>query len=90
MEQGQVAEREQTAKDVRKDVLRKYESISKRRGGLAVVPAEKGVCTGCHMQLPPQLFNVLHRGSTIEQCPACQRIIYFAEAVEANAGGAEG
>jgi predicted nucleic acid-binding Zn-ribbon protein len=31
------------------------------------------------MQLPPQLFNILQRGSTIEHCPSCQRIVYFEE-----------
>jgi predicted nucleic acid-binding Zn-ribbon protein len=59
-------------------VLRKYQQIRRQRG-LAVVEARSGVCSGCHMQLPPQLFNILHRGNSIELCPNCQRIVYFPE-----------
>jgi uncharacterized protein len=72
----QQADRDRMATSVRKDVLAEYEAIRRRRG-LAVVPARHGVCTGCNMHLPPQLYNILHGGSTIEHCPSCHRIIYF-------------
>ena len=72
----QQADRDRMAKSVRKDVLAEYEAIRRRRG-LAVVPARHGVCTGCNMHLPPQLYNILHGGTTIEHCPSCHRIIYF-------------
>jgi hypothetical protein len=29
------------------------------------------------MSLPPQLFHRLRREPMIEQCPSCQRLIYF-------------
>ncbi|MBW2734063.1 MAG: hypothetical protein JRH20_16875, partial [Deltaproteobacteria bacterium] len=47
------------------------------RGGIGVVRAAEGACSGCHMRLPPQLYNILQRNETIEQCPNCQRIIYY-------------
>ncbi len=72
------AERDQIAAQVRPDVLKKYGTIRMRRG-LAVVPVVKGVCQGCHMSIPPQLFNLLQRGSSIETCPQCARIIYWSE-----------
>jgi hypothetical protein len=68
--------RERMAESIRKDILSKYQTIQKRRG-LAVVAAERGVCTGCNMHLPPQLYNILQRGNSIEFCPTCQRIVYF-------------
>jgi len=74
----QVDGRQRMASTIRKEVLAKYETIRRRRG-LAVVPARHGVCTGCNMHLPPQLYNILHRGNTIEHCPSCQRIIYYEE-----------
>ena len=74
------AQRDKMAKDIRRDVMVKYNAIRNRRGN-AVVPARKGVCTGCHMQLPPQLFNTLQRENSIEYCPSCRRIVYF-EGVE--------
>ena len=69
-------ERDKMAATVRKEVLVKYDAIRRRRGQ-AVVPARHGVCTGCNMHLPPQLYNILQRGNTIELCPSCHRIIYF-------------
>jgi predicted nucleic acid-binding Zn-ribbon protein len=29
------------------------------------------------MALPPQLFHRLRRDPVLEQCPSCNRIIYF-------------
>lgn len=69
-------DRNKMAEAIRKDVYAKYDAIRKRRGN-AVVPVKDGVCTGCHMQVPPQLFNILQVGDSIEYCPACKRIIFF-------------
>jgi predicted nucleic acid-binding Zn-ribbon protein len=75
---GERAERDAIAKKVRPDVLKRYGTIRIRRG-LAVVPVIKGTCQGCHMSIPPQLFNLLQRGNSIETCPQCNRIIYWSE-----------
>ena len=84
------AERDKLAADVKADVLKRYSSIRMRRG-LAVVSVRNGTCQGCNMNIPPQLFNVLQRGQTIETCPSCHRIIYWEEimkdpAAEASQG----
>lgn len=73
---GEHAERDLIAAKVKPDILKKYGTIRIRRG-LAVVPVVKGVCQGCHMSIPPQLFNILQRAVTIETCPTCNRIIYW-------------
>lgn len=73
--------REATAKLVRPDVLRKYGTIRMRRG-MAVVAVKDGTCRGCNMNIPPQLYNVLQRGSSLELCPNCNRIIYWAKLLE--------
>jgi uncharacterized protein len=70
--------RDALAAQVKPEFLKKYSSIRLRRG-LAVVPVVKGVCQGCHMTIPPQLFNLLQRGTSIETCPTCARIIYWSE-----------
>ncbi len=69
-------ERDQVARDVRPEVLKRYSGIRIRRG-LAVVGVRNGTCRGCNMNIPPQLYNVLQRGSSIETCPSCHRIIYW-------------
>ncbi|MSP61594.1 MAG: hypothetical protein EXR72_14895 [Myxococcales bacterium] len=73
--------RDAEAKAVRADVLKKYAAIQMRRG-LAVVPVHNGTCRGCNMNIPPQLFNTLQRGSSIELCPNCNRIIYWDKLME--------
>lgn len=72
------AERDKLAAGVKPDVLKRYSSIRLRRG-LAVVCVRSGTCQGCNMNIPPQLFNVLQRGASIETCPSCHRIIYWEE-----------
>ena len=71
-------ERNQLAAKVRPEVLKRYSTIRIRRG-LAVVPVVRGACQGCHMKIPPQLFNQLQRGNSVEACPTCYRIIYWDE-----------
>lgn len=75
VEVGQAA-RDKMTKGIRKDLLARYDHI-RRAAGDAVVPARSGVCTGCDMMLPPQLFNILQRGDSVETCPSCRRIVYF-------------
>jgi predicted nucleic acid-binding Zn-ribbon protein len=70
------AEREKVAAEVKPEVLKRYSSIRMRRG-LAVVSVRNGTCQGCNMNIPPQLYNVIQRGQTIETCPSCHRIIYW-------------
>ncbi len=74
-------ERDAAARNVRPDVLKKYGAIRMRRG-LAVVPVHNGTCRGCNMNIPPQLFNTLQRGTSLELCPNCNRIIYWDKLME--------
>ncbi len=71
-------EREKLAKVVRPDVLKRYGTIRMRRG-MAMASVANGTCQGCNMNIPPQLFNILQRGTSLESCPYCHRIIYWEE-----------
>ena len=73
--------RDAAAKAVRPDVLKKYNHILMRRG-IAVAAVRNGTCSGCNMNIPPQLFNTLQRGNSIELCPNCNRIIYWSKLME--------
>lgn len=74
---GRRTERAALAARVNKSLVRKYEQIRRQRGGLGLAAARDGVCGGCRMHLPPQLYNILQRAETIEKCPNCQRIVYY-------------
>ncbi|PLX98053.1 MAG: hypothetical protein C0622_11915 [Desulfuromonas sp.] len=78
--EGQLQQRSKTRDSVAADLpvalLRKYQTLFKRRGGLALAEARNGACLGCNMQLPPQQFNKLLRVDELETCPHCNRILF--------------
>ncbi len=82
--------RAETVTQVDKPLYRKYEMIRKRRGS-AVASTTLGTCSACNMMLPPMMFQQLRRGETIDQCPSCNRLIYYVLPSEADdsAEGAE-
>jgi len=63
---------------------RQYDTIRKRRDGVAVVPVLDEHCQGCNMGIPPQLYNVVLKGQEIETCPFCHRIIFYKESLVEN------
>ena len=75
-------QRNEQAIKIKASTLRKYDTLRLHRKGLAVVNVVDGVCQGCFMAIPPQLFNRLLRGDDLFDCPTCQRIIHFARPAE--------
>ena len=65
-------------KKVKAALLRNYERIRENRGGVAMVGVNKGVCLGCYMNVPPQLYNELLREDQLHACPTCNRLLYNA------------
>lgn len=59
------------------NLLKKFDLIKTRRNGKAVVAAWQEVCSGCHMNIPPQMYNDLRRSETLILCPHCSRILYW-------------
>lgn len=68
--------RDTKVKKVKVALLRKYERIREKRDGLAMVGVNRGVCRGCFMNVPPQLYNELLREEQLHSCPACNRLLY--------------
>jgi uncharacterized protein len=64
--------------------FRKYETIRARRGN-AVCHTTDGTCSVCHMSLAPMFFQVLRREHKLDQCPHCNRILYYKEPRPAEA-----
>jgi predicted nucleic acid-binding Zn-ribbon protein len=58
---------------------KRYDMLLERRNGQAVVEARNGACLGCHMHLPPQLFNRLFVAKEVQNCPHCNRLLYLGE-----------
>ena len=75
--------RETIVKRIPPALYRRYEMIRGRRGS-AIAQTTDGTCNKCNMALPPQLYHRLRREPLIEQCPSCNRIIYFAAPQQAT------
>ena len=72
MDRQRGAQLEELPKSLRK----RYELLMSRRAGVAIVEARNGACLGCHMHLPPQMFNSLFVLDEIQTCPHCSRLLF--------------
>lgn len=61
-------------------LLSKYQKVFERYRGKGVVRVAGGVCNGCFMTIPPQLYNQVLAQGGVHQCPNCGRIIYVDQA----------
>jgi len=50
---------------------------SNQSNAIGIVEVADAVCQGCHMNIPPQMYNELQRGDSLKRCPICERIIYW-------------
>ena len=80
-------ERKDTAKEIPKQVLSRYDLVRKRHANV-LVHAEDETCTGCRRKLPPQLYNQVLRDDHLVTCPSCKRLLLPPEEA-LEAGGAE-
>ena len=49
----------------------------KQSDGVAIAEVKDGVCQGCYMNIPAQMYNELQRGNSLINCPSCERLIYW-------------
>ncbi|MFH1625078.1 MAG: C4-type zinc ribbon domain-containing protein, partial [Pseudomonadota bacterium] len=69
--------REKLSSEIDPEILKTYENIKKRRQGIAVVRTKNGSCLGCYVDIPPQVFYEVQRGTDLVSCPNCNRILYW-------------
>jgi predicted nucleic acid-binding Zn-ribbon protein len=72
-------ERSAAGVEIPSPVFSRYEFIRNRLEHPVIVPVNQGICSGCHIAVPPQTFIELQRGQQILSCPNCQRLIYWDE-----------
>ncbi|MCP3943187.1 MAG: nucleotide-binding protein [Desulfobacteraceae bacterium] len=71
-----LAQQEDIGESLDSTLMEKFRKISKMNQGLAVTGVDNAVCMGCFMNIPPQLFIEVQRGSSLISCPQCSRILY--------------
>lgn len=62
---------------VEKGLLVRYNSIKAARKDQALAEIKAGTCSGCRLQLPPQLISEVKRGEDLQTCPYCRRMLYW-------------
>lgn len=59
------------------EILRKYELIRSRRGGVGLALVKDEICQGCFTHIPPQVYIMLKRGTEeLQSCPHCHRLLH--------------
>ncbi|MCX7857003.1 MAG: C4-type zinc ribbon domain-containing protein [Deltaproteobacteria bacterium] len=71
------AERERLMSSVSPELRERYNLLREKRQGIAVVNVKNGVCLGCFVNIPPQLFIEVTKNKEIIFCPNCNRIFYY-------------
>lgn len=69
--------RDKVRSRIKENLLKKFDVIRDRKNGVAVVSVWKEICSGCHMNIPPQMYNELQRNENLMVCPHCGRIVYW-------------
>lgn len=58
-------------------ILARYSKLKSARKGFAVAQVRNGTCSGCRLQIPPQLIAEVKRGDELLNCTYCYRILYW-------------
>ena len=58
-------------------ILARYSKLKTARKGFAVAQVRNGTCSGCRLQIPPQLVAEVKRGDELLNCSYCYRILYW-------------
>ncbi len=66
------------AEGIEPETIIKFQRIIKRNHE-GIVAVRGNVCSGCHMILPAQFANEVHKGTDILFCPYCSRILFYEE-----------
>ena len=74
--------RAEVAKGIDRDLLRRYDTIRKKRMPAMVAVVAPGTCTGCRMNIRPQMYNQLVASRGVDVCPSCSRLVYAAEVLD--------
>jgi len=79
-----LARRTERAGKIDPPLLKRYERVA---GGVRrpVVAVRGAACSGCHMNIPPQLVSEVKRGGQVHECPHCHRLLFVAEPAEGRA-----
>lgn len=72
------SEWKRVASGIDDDLLATFNTVKlNQSNAIGIVAVTDAVCQGCHMNIPPQMYNELQRGDSLKKCPICDRLIYW-------------
>ena len=71
------AQRQARSAHVEKGLLSRYNTIKAVRKDQPLAEIKEGICSGCRLQLPPQLISEVKRSQDLHTCPYCRRMLYW-------------
>lgn len=73
------ARREELAAQVSESMLKQYEQLREKLGGVAVSAVKEGSCSQCHLSVPSTYAPRLRAREQVVKCENCRRILYLPE-----------
>jgi len=71
-----LAQRDDISIKIDPEMIKQYEFVKSYARGIAIVQVKDCICMGCNMNIPPQMYNELHRENELKTCPHCHRMLY--------------
>lgn len=81
------AQQQARSAHVEKGLLTRYNSIKASRKDHALAEIKEGICSGCRLQLPPQLISEVKRAEELHTCPYCRRMLYWDGQIPVESAG---
>ncbi|BCA53566.1 hypothetical protein W02_07060 [Nitrospira sp. KM1] len=73
------SEQRERAARVERTLLDRYRKLKNARKDQALAAILSGMCSGCRLQIPPQLVAEVKRSQDLHTCPYCHRLLYWEE-----------
>jgi predicted nucleic acid-binding Zn-ribbon protein len=71
------AQQRDRAAHIEKSLLDRYTKLKASRKDHALASVQGGICSGCRLQIPPQLIAEVKRSQDLHACPYCHRMLYW-------------
>lgn len=71
------AQQRERAARIDKSLLDRYTKLKAARKDHALASVHGGICSGCRLQIPPQLIAEVKRSEELHACPYCHRMLYW-------------
>lgn len=73
------SQRKESLKTIPDEIMSQYQAIldHPESNRMAIVEVVKGICSGCNIDVLPQLINLIIRGERVYTCQSCRRILTY-------------